>query len=47
MLDVACPFDIRVKEKEKIDNYQDLKREFRQIWKSRRITEVPIIIGAL
>ena len=49
IIDVACPFDIRVKykEKEKIENYQDLKREFKRIWKSRRVTVVSIITGAL
>ena len=33
IIDVACPFDIRVKDKdrEKIENYQDLKREVKQI----------------
>ena len=33
IIDVICPFDIRVKdkEKEKIENYQDLKRELTRI----------------
>ena len=33
IIDVTCPFDIRVKdkEKEKIENYQDLKRELKRI----------------
>ena len=35
------------KEKEKIENYQDLKRELKRIWKLRRVTVVPGIIGAL
>jgi len=30
-----------------IENYPDLKRELKQIWKLRRVTVVPIIIGAL
>ena len=49
IIDVACPFDIRVKdkEKEKIENYQDLKWELKRIWKLRRVTVVPIIVGAL
>ena len=34
-------------EKEKIENYQALKRELKRIWKLRRVTLVPIIIGAL
>ena len=33
--------------KEKIENYQDLRRELKRIWKLRRVTVVPIIIGAL
>ena len=49
IIDVACLFDIRVKgkEKEEIENYQELKREFKSIWKLRRVTVVPVIIGAL
>ena len=49
IIDVACPFDIRVKDKEKeeIENYQDLKRELKRIWQLRSITVVPFIIGAL
>ena len=49
IIDVACPFDTRVKgkEKEEIENYQELKREFKWIWKLRRVTVAPVIIGAL
>ena len=49
IIDVACPFDMPVKdkEKEKIENYQDLKQELKRIWKLCRVTVVPIIIGAL
>ena len=49
IIDVACPFDIRVKDKEKeeIENYQDLTRKLKRTWKLRRITVVPFIIGAL
>ena len=34
IIDVACPFDTRVlsKEKEKIENYHDLKHEIKRIW---------------
>ena len=40
IIDVACPFENRVKgkEKEEIENYQELKREFKSIWKLRRVT---------
>ena len=49
MPDVSCPFDIRVKdkEKEKIENNQDLKRKLKRISKLRSVTVVPIIIDAL
>ena len=42
-------FDIQVKDKEneKIENYKDLKRELKRIWKLRKVTLVPIIIGVL
>ena len=40
-------FDIQVKDKEneKIENCKDLKRELKRIWKLRKVTVVPIIIG--
>ena len=49
IVDVACPFDTRLdgKAKEKIEKYQDLKRELQRIWQCQDITIVPIIIGAL
>ena len=50
ILDVACRFDTRVniKEKEKIEKYQDLiKREITLIWKCKTVKVVIIIIGAL
>ena len=49
IIDVACPFDTRVcaKEKEKIDKYQDLKREITRIWKCAEVVVVSMIIGAL
>ena len=49
IIDVACPFDTRVsaKEKEKIDKYQDLKREITRIWKCAEVVVVPVIIWAL
>ena len=49
IIDVACPFHMQVKdkEKEKIENYQGLRQELKRIWKLCRVTMVPIIIGAL
>ena len=48
IIDVACPFDTRVpdKEVEKITKYQDLKWEIQRIWKCRAKV-IPIIIGCL
>ena len=49
IIDVACPFDTRVieKEREKIDRYQDLKWEVKRIWKIKKVEVIPIVIGAL
>ena len=49
IIDLACPFDRRVggKTKEKIDKYQDLKREVQRLWKCREVKIVPVVIGAL
>ena len=48
-MDVACPFDTRVqdKEREKVEKHQDLKRELKRIWQSQEIATIPIIIGTL
>ena len=48
LIDVACPGDKRVKEKEdeKIAKYQDLAREIRKIW-NMKVKVVPVVIGAL
>ena len=49
IVDVSCPFDTRVleKEREKIDRYQDLKWELQRIWECREVRVIPIVIGAL
>ena len=43
------PADVRVeeKEKEKVEKYQDLKKEIRRLWKLRNVEVVPVVIGAL
>ena len=48
LIDVAVPWDSRVemKEREKIEKYQDLRIEIRRIW-DMPVEVVPIIIGAL
>ena len=49
IVDVACPFDTRVqdKEREKVERYQDLKRELKRIWQRQELVIIPIIIGTL
>lgn len=49
LIDVACPFDTRVveKEREKLENYNDLKFEIRRIWNCSEVQVIPIVIGAL
>ena len=49
MIDIAVPTDVRVgeEEKEKLEKYQDLKKEIRRLWKLRNIEIVPVIIRAL
>ena len=47
--DVAIPGDIRVSEKEteKVEKYQDLRREIAKIWKIKEEKVVFIVIEAL
>ena len=49
IVNVACPFDTRVaeKEREKINHYQDLKWEVQKIWNCRSVSVIIIVIGAL
>ena len=49
IIDVAIPGDIRVceKETEKVEKYQDLKREIVKIWKMKEVKVIPIVILAL
>ena len=48
LIDVAIPYDTRIKEKqvEKILKYQDLKIQIQRCWETR-VKVIPIIIGAL
>ena len=50
-MDVGCPFDTRIKERErtKIEKYTDLKYELPKVWKREgtKVFILPIIIGAL
>ena len=49
IVDVAVPKDRLVadREAEKIQKYQELRRELARIWNLRKVTVVPIVIGAL
>ena len=46
---IAVPADVRVgkKEREKVEKYQDLKREIGRLWRLKMVEVVPIVIGAL
>jgi len=48
-VDIASPWDHGVYEKEgeKIEKYQDLKRENRRLWGIRHLHVVPIVVGRL
>ena len=47
--DIAVLADVRVvvKEREKTEKYQDLKREIGRLWKLKMVEGVPIMIGTL
>ena len=49
IIDIAIPGDIRVseKEKEKIERYQELKREIKRMWNIRSIKVIPVVVGVL
>ena len=49
IIDIAVPADVRVggKEREKVEKYQDLKREIGKLWKFKMVEVVAIVIGAL
>ena len=46
---IAVPRDSRVGEKEleKMEKYDDLKREIKRMWTMRKIEIIPIVVGAL
>ena len=49
MIDVAIPGDCRIRKKkiEKIEKYQNLKRELKRLWSLRKVEVVPMVVGAL
>ena len=49
IIDIAVAADVRVgeKEREKLEKYQDLKREIGRLWRLKMVDVVPVVIGAL
>ena len=49
IIDIAVPGDTRIKQKEqeKIGKYQDLKREIARLWRLRKVSVIPVVVGAL
>ena len=49
IIDIAIPVGIGVREKkkEKIERYQELKREIKRMWNIRSIKVMPVVLGAL
>ena len=49
IIDIACPGDSRVKDKEreKIERYQALKDELSRLWGLQKASVIPIVVGAL
>ena len=49
IIDMAIPGDITVgeQEKEKIERYQEIKREIKRMWNNRSINVIPVVVGAL
>ena len=49
IIDIAVPNDVRVgnKEQEKVEKYQDLRREIAALWGMKKTEVIPIVIGAL
>ena len=49
IIDIAIPGDARVKDKEldKTEKYQLFREEIGKMWRLKKVTVVPIVIGAL
>ena len=47
--DTAVPADVRVgkKEREKMEKYQDLKRETERLWRFKMVEVLPVVIWAV
>ena len=49
IIDVTIPGDCRIREKEieKIEKYQNLKRELKRLWSLKKVEVVPVVVEAL
>ena len=49
IIDIAIPGDNRVKgkEQEQIERYQPLKEQIGNLWNMKKVTVIPVVIGAL
>ena len=49
IIDIAVPGDCRIREKkmEKIEKYQNLKRELKRLWSLKKAAVLPVVVGAL
>ena len=49
IIDIGVPEDARVKakEQEKVEKYQDLKMDIANTWNMKRVTVIPVVVGAL
>ena len=48
IIDIAVPGNYRIfeKETEKIEKYDELKREIRKLWTMKKVEVIPIVVGA-
>ena len=49
IINIAVPTDVRIgeKERQKVEKYQDLKREIERLWGLKVVDVEPVVIGAL
>ena len=47
IIDIAIPGNCRTGIKEKVEKYDELKREIRKIWAMKIAGVIPIVVGAL
>ena len=48
IIDIGVPVDMRVEgKKEKVEKYQDLKKEMRRLWKLRNVEIITVVMRAL